>query len=217
MPLNSATRPTRRTRPSDVPEFSPFFLWLDGRTPAAPSSPATSSPPCSSSAGRFRLCDGLACFRRHGFRSGDFTSLDGSSCRCRYRRQCRQDSHARSDSGHRYRQGGETPDRGGGGRVFEFRPRDGAEGSQEGRLRLDDHVQPKRQARARRRAGPHPRARFVSPLARVFGQLGAHRLTRMRRISVVCCVRFSPDGKVLATGCNRNTTLYDTKTGARIA
>lgn len=35
--------------------------------------------------------------------------------------------------------------------------------------------------------------------------------------SVVCCVRFSPDGKVLATGCNRNTTLYDTKTGARIA
>ncbi|BGP55489.1 proteinral transcription repressor [Rhodotorula sphaerocarpa] len=35
--------------------------------------------------------------------------------------------------------------------------------------------------------------------------------------SVVCCVRFSPDGKALATGCNRNTTLYDTKTGARIA
>ncbi|GAA5821467.1 hypothetical protein JCM3770_000914 [Rhodotorula araucariae] len=35
--------------------------------------------------------------------------------------------------------------------------------------------------------------------------------------SVVCCVRFSPDGKVLATGCNRNTTLYDTKTGAKIA
>ncbi|GAA6027149.1 hypothetical protein JCM8097_002432 [Rhodosporidiobolus ruineniae] len=35
--------------------------------------------------------------------------------------------------------------------------------------------------------------------------------------SVVCCVRFSPDGKILATGCNRNTTLYDTKTGAKIA
>ncbi|GJN89403.1 hypothetical protein Rhopal_002383-T1 [Rhodotorula paludigena] len=35
--------------------------------------------------------------------------------------------------------------------------------------------------------------------------------------SVVCCVRFSPDGKTLATGCNRNTTLYDTKTGAKIA
>ncbi|KAK4053240.1 general transcription repressor [Microbotryomycetes sp. JL221] len=27
---------------------------------------------------------------------------------------------------------------------------------------------------------------------------------------------FSPDGKTLATGCNRNTTLYDTKTGAKI-
>lgn len=34
--------------------------------------------------------------------------------------------------------------------------------------------------------------------------------------SVVCCVRFSPDGRTLATGCNRNTTLYDTKTGAKI-
>ena len=34
--------------------------------------------------------------------------------------------------------------------------------------------------------------------------------------SVVCCVQFSQDGKVLATGCNRNTTLYDTKTGAKI-
>lgn len=33
---------------------------------------------------------------------------------------------------------------------------------------------------------------------------------------MVCCVRFSPDGKILATGCNRNTTLYDTKTGAKI-
>lgn len=34
--------------------------------------------------------------------------------------------------------------------------------------------------------------------------------------SVVCCVQFSQDGKTLATGCNRNTTLYDTKTGAKI-
>lgn len=36
-------------------------------------------------------------------------------------------------------------------------------------------------------------------------------------LSVVCCVRISPDGKLLATGCNRNTTLYDTKTGAIVA
>lgn len=33
--------------------------------------------------------------------------------------------------------------------------------------------------------------------------------------SVVCCVRFSADGKFLATGCNRTAQIYDTKTGAK--
>lgn len=33
--------------------------------------------------------------------------------------------------------------------------------------------------------------------------------------SVVCCVRFSPDGKSLATGCNKSAQIYDTKTGAK--
>lgn len=33
--------------------------------------------------------------------------------------------------------------------------------------------------------------------------------------SVVCCVRFSPDGKFVATGCNRSAQIYDTKTGAK--
>ncbi|KAG6857072.1 hypothetical protein H0H87_010037 [Tephrocybe sp. NHM501043] len=33
--------------------------------------------------------------------------------------------------------------------------------------------------------------------------------------SVVCCVRFSNDGKFLATGCNRTAQIYDTKTGAK--
>ncbi|KAF8707383.1 WD40 repeat-like protein, partial [Rhizoctonia solani] len=32
---------------------------------------------------------------------------------------------------------------------------------------------------------------------------------------VVCCVRFSQDGKYLATGCNRSAQIYDTKTGAK--
>ncbi|KAH8109008.1 chromatin associated protein [Phellopilus nigrolimitatus] len=33
--------------------------------------------------------------------------------------------------------------------------------------------------------------------------------------SVVCCVRFSADGKFLATGCNRIAQIFDTKTGAK--
>jgi glucose repression regulatory protein TUP1 len=31
----------------------------------------------------------------------------------------------------------------------------------------------------------------------------------------VCCVRFSADGKYLATGCNRTAQIYDTKTGVK--
>ncbi|OAX40183.1 WD40 repeat-like protein, partial [Rhizopogon vinicolor AM-OR11-026] len=34
--------------------------------------------------------------------------------------------------------------------------------------------------------------------------------------SVVCCVRFSADGKYLATGCNRTAQIYDTTTGIKI-
>ena len=33
--------------------------------------------------------------------------------------------------------------------------------------------------------------------------------------SVVCCVRFSADGKYLATGCNRSAQIYDTPTGLK--
>ncbi|OJA08350.1 hypothetical protein AZE42_07432 [Rhizopogon vesiculosus] len=33
--------------------------------------------------------------------------------------------------------------------------------------------------------------------------------------SVVCCVRFSADGKYLATGCNRTAQIYDVKTGVK--
>ncbi|KAL7423517.1 general transcription repressor [Cryptotrichosporon argae] len=33
--------------------------------------------------------------------------------------------------------------------------------------------------------------------------------------TVVCCVKFSHDGKYLATGCNRTAQIYDTKTGAK--
>jgi len=33
--------------------------------------------------------------------------------------------------------------------------------------------------------------------------------------TVVCCVKFSADGRWLATGCNRTAQIYDTKTGAK--
>jgi glucose repression regulatory protein TUP1 len=33
--------------------------------------------------------------------------------------------------------------------------------------------------------------------------------------SVVCCVRFSADGKYLATGCNRTAQIFDVKTGEK--
>jgi glucose repression regulatory protein TUP1 len=35
--------------------------------------------------------------------------------------------------------------------------------------------------------------------------------------SVVCCVRFSRDGKYLATGCNRSAQIFDVTTGQIVA
>lgn len=35
--------------------------------------------------------------------------------------------------------------------------------------------------------------------------------------SVVCCVRFSRDGKYLATGCNRSAQIFDVNTGQNVA
>jgi len=34
--------------------------------------------------------------------------------------------------------------------------------------------------------------------------------------SVVCCVRFSADGKYVATGCNRSAQIYNVQTGEKI-
>lgn len=34
--------------------------------------------------------------------------------------------------------------------------------------------------------------------------------------SVVCCVRFSHDGKYVATGCNRSAQIFDVVTGQKI-
>ena len=38
----------------------------------------------------------------------------------------------------------------------------------------------------------------------------------LRPYSVVCSVRFSPDGKYLATGCNRTARIFDVETGEKI-
>ena len=37
------------------------------------------------------------------------------------------------------------------------------------------------------------------------------------RFSVVCCVKFSNDGKYLATGCNRTAQIYDVKDGRKVS
>ena len=34
--------------------------------------------------------------------------------------------------------------------------------------------------------------------------------------SVVCCVRFSHDGKYVATGCNRSAQIYDVTSGEKV-
>lgn len=35
--------------------------------------------------------------------------------------------------------------------------------------------------------------------------------------SVVCCVRFSQDGKYVATGCNRSAQIFDVKSGSKVS
>ncbi len=35
--------------------------------------------------------------------------------------------------------------------------------------------------------------------------------------SVVCCVRFSHDGKFVATGCNRSAQIFDVRTGKMVS
>lgn len=44
-------------------------------------------------------------------------------------------------------------------------------------------------------------------------QLDVELVRSLRHTSVVCCVRFSNDGKYLATGCNRSAQIYDVETG----
>ncbi|KAJ3715177.1 transcriptional repressor rco-1 [Lentinula raphanica] len=38
----------------------------------------------------------------------------------------------------------------------------------------------------------------------------------LKHESIVCCVRFSADGKLLATGCNHTAQIYDVETGRKV-
>lgn len=44
-------------------------------------------------------------------------------------------------------------------------------------------------------------------------RLDVELLRTLQHSSVVCCVRFSTDGRFLATGCNRSAQIYDVQTG----
>ncbi|KAF2750426.1 transcriptional repressor rco-1 [Sporormia fimetaria CBS 119925] len=48
-------------------------------------------------------------------------------------------------------------------------------------------------------------------------QLDVELIHTLAHQSVVCCVRFSMDGRFVATGCNRSAQIYDVETGAAIA
>jgi hypothetical protein len=47
-------------------------------------------------------------------------------------------------------------------------------------------------------------------------ELNVELVQTLQHDSVVCCVRFSPDGTMLATGCNRYLHLYEAKTGRKL-
>lgn len=63
-----------------------------------------------------------------------------------------------------------------------------------------------------KKEGPDWFALFNPKVPRVLDVSLVHTLLHE---SVVCCVRFSRDGKFLATGCNRTAQIYDVKTGLK--
>ncbi|KAJ5127537.1 hypothetical protein N7448_008316 [Penicillium atrosanguineum] len=67
---------------------------------------------------------------------------------------------------------------------------------------------------SQKREGPDWYAVFNPEVQRVLDVELVHHLNHD---SVVCCVRFSRDGKYLATGCNRSAQIFDVNTGQNVA
>lgn len=52
---------------------------------------------------------------------------------------------------------------------------------------------------------------------RVHRTLDVDLVHNLPHASVVCCVRFSADGRYVATGCNRSAQIFDVDTGNMVA
>lgn len=65
-----------------------------------------------------------------------------------------------------------------------------------------------------KREGPDWYAVFNPRIRRVLDVDLVHNLLHE---SVVCCVRFSSDGRYVATGCNRSAQIFDVSTGSQVA
>lgn len=66
---------------------------------------------------------------------------------------------------------------------------------------------------AYKREGPDWYAVFNPRARRILDVSLVHTLPHQ---SVVCCVRFSHDGRLVATGCNRSAQIFDVESGALV-
>ncbi|WVQ81922.1 hypothetical protein IAT38_004049 [Cryptococcus sp. DSM 104549] len=75
-------------------------------------------------------------------------------------------------------------------------------------------LDPENVSRELRKEGGDWQAMWSSQMRK---QLDVALVHTLEHETVVCCVKFSNDGKFLATGCNRTAQIYDVKSGARVS
>ncbi|KAI5803132.1 WD40-repeat-containing domain protein [Geopyxis carbonaria] len=75
-------------------------------------------------------------------------------------------------------------------------------------------LDPERQPASLKKEGPDWFALFNPRVPRLLDVDLVHTLDHH---SVVCCVRFSQDGKYVATGCNRSAQIFDVATGQKVS